>query len=105
MMPRMVLIRFVGNVVPSIRDCIFGHVLKEHVCIEPPELVGPDSMGASEGFLGWIAYRASDAMSNILGAVFTNGALMCNASKTHPQVRHAAGCKCEPGMPMPVPHS
>jgi hypothetical protein len=35
----MVLIRCAGNVLPSISDRIFGHILEENVCIGTSELL------------------------------------------------------------------
>jgi sugar phosphate permease len=60
LLARMVLIRVAAFMVLSIRYCNIGHFWvcfqEEQVCTELFELVGPDSVGASEGFLGWIAY-------------------------------------------------
>jgi hypothetical protein len=41
----MVLIRVAGNMVPSIRACIFWHFLEERVCIGPPELLVANDVG------------------------------------------------------------
>jgi sugar phosphate permease len=63
------------------------------------ELVGPDSVGASEGFLGWIAYLGESSFVSALSALVRGVTVQFSASVSVPDMRLVCVSVAQWGIP------